>query len=81
MSARPAQSLYAGLRVTVTRSPVQDGPLWVTVAIKQVTGRWDEWSLLFPAVKVRGPDASIDGWLEVLEYVIQELEATSEYLG
>lgn len=46
-----AQSRYRGLRATLTAAP--DGSsCFVTVAIKKPTGRWDEYHLICPAIRL-----------------------------
>lgn len=49
--SRRAGSLYRGFRVTLTEVPGSDACI-VTLATKNLQDRWDEWSLLFPALRV-----------------------------
>lgn len=56
MAKRKAVSAYRGLRITVTQHPEQDNA-YVSLSVKQVSGRWDEWALLFPALRVDAPPA------------------------
>jgi hypothetical protein len=44
-------SRYRGLRVQITQAPGMDSCL-VTVAVKGLSAHWDEWSLVFPALRV-----------------------------
>ena len=70
--SRPAESRYRAVRLTVTAHP-QGGPAIVTVAVKQPTGRWDDWHLLFPAI--RCPLGAPGHALEVLETAQEALAA------
>lgn len=47
----PAASRYRGLRLTITQAPGSD-KVWLTIAAKTWQGRWDEWSLIVPAMPV-----------------------------
>lgn len=67
-----AESRYRAVRLTVTAHP-HGGASVVTVAVKQPTGRWDDWSLLFPAL--RCPLDSPSHALEVLEQAQEALAA------
>lgn len=70
-SAATAHSLYRGLRVTITQLP-DGGATLVTVAAKGPRQRWDEWSLLYPAVRM--------GALEVHSHM-EALEAIQTAVG
>lgn len=71
MASQVAVSRYRGFRVTVTQDPARD-TAWVTVATKQVRGRWDEWTLVFPALEITLGTPS--GMAEVLDAVQQAFE-------
>lgn len=64
----PARSLYRGLRLTVTQPPDQ-GPSVLTLAVKHPAGKWDEWNLLFPALRI--PHRELDGYEAVLRLVAE----------
>lgn len=70
-----AKSHYRGLRVTVTQNPGHGASL-VSVAVKPPRGAWDEWSLLFPAIKVE--TMKVDDYTGVLKVVIATVEALLE---
>lgn len=75
MAAKPslrARSTYRGLRVTITQPP-GDRPLVLTLSAKGEGSRWDEWNLLFPAIRV--PTREILDYRDVLTVVIQAVEA------
>lgn len=61
-----AASNYRGLKVTVTQVPEREHCL-VTVSTKEILKPWDDWSLLFPAIRV--PSRELNGVDEVLELV------------
>lgn len=66
-----ARSGYRAIRVTLTNRPGGD-VAFLTVAVKRPTGRWDEWDLLFPAVRT---DASgLHSYADVLEAMITALQ-------
>lgn len=46
-----SRSLYRGMRLTVTEGPNGDWCL-ITVSVKQLHGKWDEWTMLFPALRL-----------------------------
>lgn len=70
---RTAQSLYRGLRVTVTQLP-DDGACLVSVATKAEKARWDEWNLLYPAIRIEARTFdSHEAVLEALQTVIGDL--------
>jgi len=73
-----AQSRYRGLRLTVTQLP-NDGALLVGVAVKAERAHWDDWNLLYPAVRLE-PQAldSHMAVLECLQGVIQHLLADGQ---
>lgn len=45
-------SRYRGLRVTLTFGAEGTGTAFLTVAVKQPTGGWDEWTSLVPTVRI-----------------------------
>lgn len=47
-------SRYAGLRITLTFHPQKDDVALLTVAAKQVSSRWDEWTALIPTQRLDG---------------------------
>lgn len=47
-------SNYRGLRVTLTFNPEHEGPAFVSVAVKQARGGWDNWTALVPTLRVEG---------------------------
>lgn len=72
-SAETAHSLYRGLRVTITQLP-DGGATLVTVAAKSHSARWDEWSLLYPAIRMG--ELRVDshlGALEAIQSAVQQL--------
>lgn len=70
-----ARSLYRGVRVTLTDLPDRDAAI-VTVAVKQANGRWDDWSLLFPAKRVSGAAiGSTTDALHVMQAALRMVEA------
>jgi len=73
--APTARSLYRGLRVTVTQLPA-DGACLVMVATKPERGHWDEWNLIYPAIRLE-PRVfdSHEAVLEALQAVIGRLLA------
>lgn len=71
--SRTAHSLYRGLRVTLTQLP-GGGATLVTVASKGERDRWDEWSLLYPAVRMGAVELdSADAALEAIGAAVTEL--------
>lgn len=68
-------STYKGLRLTVVQAP-DERPMVLTVAVKRESAGWDEWGLLFPALRVphRPMDSSGDVLALVAEIVEQLLE-------
>lgn len=59
-----AGSVYRGARATLTQHPGGDY-MFLTIAVKDVRGRWDEWSLLMPALRV--PSDVVDQHLGAAE--------------
>jgi hypothetical protein len=59
-----ASSNYRGLKLTVTQSPEGDYAL-VSLSVKSTGNRWDEWTLVMPALRV--PLESAGSLLEVLD--------------
>lgn len=69
-------SRYAGLRVTVTFHPKQEDIVLLSVAAKQVSGGWDEWSALCPTRRIQGEViADLQGCLDL---VFDELDACED---
>lgn len=73
MSKRKAGSFYRGIKVTLTQAP-GDRPCVVTVATKRADRPWDEWDLLFPAVRVPVPDSGIRGYTDILRLLVSAVE-------
>lgn len=71
----PAKSLYKGLRITLTQAP-GDSPSILCVSVKHPAGRWDEWNLLFPALRV--PHRELDGYGAVLALLAETVETLLE---
>lgn len=69
MSAR--QAGYRAIRVTLTNRPGGD-VAFLTVAVKRPTGRWDEWDLLFPAIRTTAE--GLHSYEDVLESMISALQ-------
>lgn len=69
------RSTYRGLRLTVTHTP-EDGPSFLTLAVKSEVGGWNEWSLLFPAVRV--PHRPLQDHRDVLALAAECLEGLLE---
>jgi len=67
----PARSTYKGIRVTLTQTP-GDRPAILTLAVKGETARWDEWNLLFPAIRV--PHRPLSDYRDVLAVVCSAVE-------
>lgn len=77
MGKASAASRYRGFRVTVTQHPSSD-TAYVTISTKQVKGRWDEWTLIAPAMAL---DMSAPRSLgEVAGQVLRALQEAQEYL-
>lgn len=74
--SKPAKSNYAGVRLTVTQPPDQGAPCIVTLATKQTHQPWDQWDLLFPALRM--PVRDIDSYVGILEAVRGVLQALIE---
>jgi len=72
-------SRYAGMRVTLTQTLGSDQCL-VTVSVKGRQDGWDEWTLLFPAIRHHsGPlTSSVDAATAVGEAVEMVLERLHE---
>lgn len=71
--SKPAQSVYRGIRLTVTQPPDPDSPCIVTLAVKELYKPWDDWSLLYPAIRV--PVRDIASHEDVLRAVARTIEA------
>lgn len=80
-AAPRAQSLYRGLRVTLTQAPDGEFAL-VGVSVKPQSGSWDDWSLLFPPVRIETREiAGSQDALKLLGEIISGLtEASADYL-
>lgn len=61
----------------MTQHP-EGGPAFVTVASKGPGGRWDEWSTLFPAIRLDLPPASTA--VEAMRIIEVALTQVDEYL-
>lgn len=70
----PARSHYRGLRLSVTQAP-GDRPCIVTLATKAADRPWDDWSLLFPAIRVPMPPQGINSYEGILEVVVAAVQA------
>lgn len=70
-----ARSLYRGLRMTLTQAP-GDSPSVLTLSVKHESGRWDEWNLLFPAIRVA--HQPLEGYRDVLTVAVRAVEALLE---
>lgn len=68
----PSKSMYRGIRVTLTQAP-GDRPSILTLSVKHVGRQWDEWNLLFPAIRV--PARELTGYRDVLVVMVQAVEA------
>lgn len=67
------RSTYKGLRVTVVQAP-GDRPAILTVAVKPEAAGWDEWHLLFPALRVPHRELVSSGdVLALLAEVVEDL--------
>lgn len=69
-------SRYAGLRITVTFHPRQEGLILLSVAAKQVSGGWDEWTLLCPTRRIQGE--VVADLQECLDLVFDEMDACED---
>jgi hypothetical protein len=69
------RSTYRGLRVTLTQ-PVGGDTCVVSVSVKREADGWDEWSLLFPSIRLEtGPlTSSLDAAEVVGEAVSHVME-------
>lgn len=66
-SSDPARDVYLGARATFTMHPEHDHG-YLSISVKTLDGRWDEWNLLLPALRVpRGGQGTHLGAAEVLE--------------
>jgi len=74
---RAAASLYRGIRVTLVQAPLTHTAL-VTVSVKGAAQRWDEWSLLFPAL--RADIGTPQNAYEVVEVLREALAVVSAEL-
>lgn len=74
--APKAQSIYRGVRLTITQPPDGDQPCIVTLAVKQTYQPWDQWDLIFPAIRV--PVGPLEGYSDVLKAVGRVLEGVLE---
>jgi hypothetical protein len=80
---RPARSLYRGIRVSITQRDLET-PCLVTLATKQLNAPWDQWDLLFPAIRVPVDPRDSDGYQGILRTVVRAVEelirVDSEYM-
>lgn len=72
MTKPKAKSLYTGLRLTVTQQD-PSRPCVVTLSTKQRESLWDDWNLLFPAIRVEVQP--LNGYDDVLRAVVATVEA------
>lgn len=70
---RPARSLYRGLRVSIVQRDL-DTPCLVTLATKRLDAPWDQWDLLFPAIRVAVDPRDSDGYQGILRTVVRAVE-------
>lgn len=70
----PARSIYRGIRVGITQRDL-DGPCLVTLSTKQLDQPWDEWDLLFPAIRVPIPDEGVGGYQDILKVAVSAVQA------
>lgn len=66
-----AKSYYRGLRVTLTQSPDSRVCL-VGVSTKAAEAPWEDWNLLFPAIRV--PAREVNGYESVLRLLVDTIE-------
>lgn len=70
----PARSAYRGFRVTLTEVPGADH-CFVTLATKNAQQHWDEWTMLFPALRMPLTDSVARASLaDMLEVAIRALQ-------
>lgn len=74
---RRARSCYRGIRVTINQTGL-DKPCLVSLSTKQLDRAWDEWDLLFPAIRVPIPEGGIDGYTGILRLIGAAFEALLE---
>lgn len=70
-SKRPARSNYLGLRITVTQLPEQPTAL-VNLSTKAAHGRWDDWSLLYPSLRV--PLREVRDHRDILRVIVDAVQ-------
>ena len=75
--SKTAGSYYRGLRLTINQAP-GDKPCIVTLSTKPLDRAWDEWSLLFPAIRVPVPVGGIDGYQAILRLAADTIESLLE---
>ncbi len=69
----PARSYYRGVKMTIVQPPAPDSPCVVSLSVKRVDQRWDEWSLLMPSIRV--PVAEINGYEDILQACVAAVQA------
>lgn len=74
---RVAQSIYRGIRLNITQQSLEK-PCLVTLATKQLDRAWDQWDLLFPAIRVPVPPDGVNGYLGILSVVNAAIQALDE---
>lgn len=77
MPVRTAVSHYRGLRLTINQTG-PDKPCLVSLSVKEMDKPWDQWDLLFPAIRVPIPPGGLDGYESCLTAVGSAIEALLE---
>lgn len=76
-ASQPARSHYRGIRVTINQTGPEK-PCLVTVSTKQLDRSWDQWDLLFPAIRVPVAPEGIDGYVGILRLIQSAFAALIE---
>lgn len=66
-----ARSNYRGLKVTLTQKP-DGGVCLVSVSTKAAEAGWEDWNLLFPALRIQARPVS--GYADVLRLLCDTLQ-------
>lgn len=69
-------SRYNGIRISLSQPP-GGGATFITIAVKHHTGGWDEWSLLYPAIRrefdaFNGASEAVEVLHEALGTILRE---------
>lgn len=71
---RKARSVYRGIKVCITQTDLET-PCLVSISTKHLNKPWDDWSLVFPAIRVPIPESPAGSYQDILSLVAASVQA------